>query len=238
VPKTEDLEVLASWLLNYDFDSIENTTSRVIFAYMNWNFDGNNELFLPHEIHVRMAFLVCEVYMKHVNEAIGSGVMETARQVGSGKKNPSKKEQFSMWCWSMVSVLRLHYMDLNKQTVVGLLENPGMINMIPEIEETSVIFQGFTEQKPLAIYLSVLVSRLGHSIPQICHRGFEQLVGSLTVSRSISKLLFPTETPPQRLPPLESHPMPRADHAAVRQLPEQSLHLRELHDDSLAVVLR
>jgi hypothetical protein len=178
VPKTEDLEVLASWLLNYDFDSIENTTSRVIFAYMNWNFDANNELFLPHEIHVRMAFLVCEVYMKHVNEAIGSGVMETARQVGSGKKNPSKKEQFSMWCWSMVSVLRLHFMDLNKQTVVGLLENPGMINMIPEIEETSGIFQGFTEQKPLAIYLSVLVSRLGHSIPQICHRGFEQLVGS------------------------------------------------------------
>jgi ectopic P granules protein 5 len=52
IPKTEDLEVLATWLLNFDFDSIENTTARVIFAYMNWNFDANNELFLPHEIHV------------------------------------------------------------------------------------------------------------------------------------------------------------------------------------------
>ena len=176
VPKTEDLEVLASWLLNFDFDSIENTTARVIFAYMNWNFDASGELFLPHEIHVRMAFLVCEVYMKHVNETIGSGVMETVRQIGSNKKNPSKKEQFSMWCWSMVSVLRLHYMDLNKQNVMGLLENPSIINMIPEIEETSGIFQGFTEQKPLAIYISLLVSRLGHSIPQICHRGFDQLV--------------------------------------------------------------
>lgn len=176
VPKTEDLEVLASWLLNFDFESIENTTSRVIFAYMNWNFDSNGELFLPHEIHVRMAFLVCEVYMKHVNESIGSGVMETARQVGSNKKTPSKKEQFSMWCWSMVSVLRLHLMDLNKQTIVGLMENPSVVNMIPEIEETSGIFQGFIEQKPLAIYLSLLVSRIGHSIPQICHRGFEHLV--------------------------------------------------------------
>lgn len=175
IPKTEDLEVLASWLLNFDFDSIENTTARVIFAYMNWNFDANDDLFLPHEIHVRMAFLVSEVYTKHVGETIGSGVMETARQVGTSKKTPSKKEQFSMWCWSMVSVLRLHFMDLNHQCVMSLLENPAIINMVPEIETTHGIYQGFTEQRPLAIYLSLLVSQLGHSIPQICHRGFDQL---------------------------------------------------------------
>lgn len=175
VPKTEDLEVLASWLLNFDFDSIENTTARVIFAYMNWNFDANDELFLPHEIHVRMAFLVCEVYVKHVGESIGSGVTETARQVGSNKKNPTKKEQFSMWCWSMITVLRLHYMDLNNQTVMSLIENPAIVNMVPEIETTHGIYQGFTEQKPLPIYIALLVSQLGHSIPQICHRGFDQL---------------------------------------------------------------
>lgn len=175
IPKTDDLEVLASWLLNFDFDSIQNMTARVIFAYMNWNFDSNDELFLPHEIHVRMAFLVCEVYTKHVGESIGSGVTETARQIGSSKKSPPKKEQFSMWCWSMVSVLRLHYMDLNNQTVMSLIENPAIVNMVPEIETTHGIYQGFTEQKPLAIYLSLLVSQLGHSIPQICHRGFDQL---------------------------------------------------------------
>lgn len=175
IPKTEDLEVLATWLLNFDFDSIENGTARVIFAFMNWNFDHNDELFLPHEIHIRMAFLVCEVYMKHVGESIGSGVTETARQVGSGKKNPTKKEQFSMWCWSMVSVLRLHYMDLNKQSVMSLIENPAIVNMVPEIETTHGIYQGFTEQKPLAIYISLLISQLGHSIPQVCHRGFDQL---------------------------------------------------------------
>lgn len=175
IPKTEDLEVLASWLLNFDFDSIENTTARIIFAYMNWGFDSNDELFLPHEIHIRMAFLVSEVYNKHVGESIGSGVMETARQVGSNKKTPSKKEQFSMWCWSMVSVLRLHYMDLNSQTIMSMIENPAIVNMIPEIETTHGIYQGFTDQKPLAIYLSLLISQLGHSIPQICHRGFDQL---------------------------------------------------------------
>lgn len=175
IPKTEDLEVLASWLLNFDFESIENITARVIFAYMNWNFDTNDELFLPHEIHVRMAFLVSEVYTKHIGESIGSGVTETARQVGCNKKTPSKKEQFSMWCWSMVSVLRLHYMDLNTMTIISLMENPSIVNMIPEIETTNGIYQGFTEQKPLAIYLSMLVSQLGHSIPQICHRGFDQL---------------------------------------------------------------
>lgn len=182
-PKTEDLEVLASWLLNFDFDATESINARVIFAYMNWNFDSNGQLFLPHEIHVRMAYLVCEVYLKHVGESIGSGADETARLVGSGKKNPTKKEQYSMWCWSMVSVLRLHYMDLNDQVVVNLLQNPSMMNMIPEVEVTHGIYQGLTEQKPLAIYLSLLVSQLGHSIPQICHRGFDYLKSLLNDHR-------------------------------------------------------
>lgn len=176
IPKTEDLDVLSSWLLNFDFESIENTTARVIFAYMNWNFHDENQLFLPHEIHVRMAFLVSEVYTKHVGETIGSGVMETARQLGSTKKSPTKREQFSIWCWSMVSVLRLHYMDLNGQMIMSLIENPAVVNMIPEIESTHGIYQGFTERKPLQIYLSILVTQLGHSIPQICHRGFDQMI--------------------------------------------------------------
>lgn len=175
IPKTEELEVLATWLLNFDFDCIENVTARIIFAYMNWNFNENDELFLPHEIHVRVAHLVCEVYMKHINESIGSGVSETARQVCGPKKNQSKKEQFSTWCWSMISVLRLHYMDLNKQAVRSLMENASILNLIPELEETRTIYQGFVDQKPLAIYLSLLLSQLGHSIPQICHRGFEQM---------------------------------------------------------------
>lgn len=172
-PKQEDLETLASWLLNFDFESIESSTARTIFAYMNWNFDENNQLFLPHDIHIRMAHLVCEVYLKHVGESIGSGINETARQIGSAKKTPpSKKEQFSIWCWSMVSVLRLHFMDINK---IALIENPNLLIMIPEVETTHVVYQGFSEQKPLPIYLSLLLSQLGHSIPQICHRGFDQL---------------------------------------------------------------
>ena len=175
VPKTEDLEVLASWLLNFDYESTESNTARLIFSYMNWNFDQDQQLFLPHDIHIRMAFLTCEVYMKHVGESIGSGVTETARQMSNVKKNQSKKEQFSIWCWSMVSVLRLHFMDLNQGTINELMNNPAVLYLIPEIETTQAIYQGFVEQKPLAIYLSLLVSQLGHSIPQICHRGFDQL---------------------------------------------------------------
>lgn len=174
-PQMEDLEVLASWLLNFDYDTLESSTARVIFAYMNWNFDTNNQLFLPHEIHTRMAHLVCEVYMKHVNESIGSGVNDTARQVGNGKKSPPKKELFSMWCWSMASILRLHYMDLNEHVAVSLIDNPAMVNVIPEIEKTYGIYQGLTEQKPLAIYLAMLTSQIGHSVPLICHKGFDLL---------------------------------------------------------------
>lgn len=174
-PETKDLEVLAGWLLNFDYDTLENGTARVIFAYMNWNFDENNQLFLSHEIHMRMAYLVCEVYLKHVNESIGSGANDTARQLGGGKKSPTKKEQFSMWCWSMASILRLHYMDLNDHVAMSMIDNSAMVNIIPEIEKTHSIYQGVTEQKPLAIYLGMLMSQLGHSVPLICHKGFDLL---------------------------------------------------------------
>lgn len=81
VPNAGDLEVLATWLLNFQFDSVESTTARVLFGHLNWGFDQHDELFLSHEIHVRMSCLVCDVYIKQVGEIMGSGVFESLRTV-------------------------------------------------------------------------------------------------------------------------------------------------------------
>jgi hypothetical protein len=66
-------------------------------------------------------------------------------------------------------------MDLNDHVAMSLIDNPAMVNVIPEIEKTHAIYQGVTEQKPLAIYLGMLMSQLGHSVPLICHKGFDLL---------------------------------------------------------------
>ncbi|CAG9807355.1 unnamed protein product [Chironomus riparius] len=170
-PTQKDLELFSSWLLNYDFDTVESSTARFIIASINWNFDHENQLFLPHEIHVRMAHLICEVYLKYVGESIKSDFNET-KFLGKVTKNSSKKDKFSVWCWSMISLLRLHQIDINPSAVI---KNPNTLNLIPEFEELNVVYQGANDNKPLAIYISFLISKYGHSVPQICHRGFEQL---------------------------------------------------------------
>lgn len=178
-PTQRDLELFSSWLLNYDFDTVESSTARFIIASINWNFDHENQLFLPHEIHVRMAHLICEVYLKYVGESIKSDFNET-KFLGKVTKNSTKKDKFSVWCWSMISLLRLHQMDVNPSVV---LKNPNTLNAIPEAEELNVVYQGAIDNKPLAIYISFLTSRYGHCVPQICHRGFEQLKQLLTDHR-------------------------------------------------------
>lgn len=91
-------------------------------------------------------------------------------------KGPSKKEQFSTWCWNMVTMLRLHSIDRYKSPK----NLPQLIYLVPELEATQSIYQGFTENRPLALYLSLLTSQLGHSLPQICHRGFDVMKNLLT----------------------------------------------------------
>lgn len=175
-PDETDLETLGSWLQNFCYDSIESTTARVMFTNLNWNFDSNDELFLPYELHVQMACLVCRVYVKHVADTVGSGIQETVRLTTSvSAKNQSKKEQFSIWCWNIISVLRLHFVDQNQESTRNVINNTTIMFLIPELEKTLSIYTAFSEHRPLGVYCSLLVSQIGHSVPQICHRGFDLL---------------------------------------------------------------
>ncbi|XP_065083326.1 ectopic P granules protein 5 homolog isoform X2 [Ochlerotatus camptorhynchus] len=174
-PQWEDFELLANWILNYGFDAIQSSTARIILIHLNYNFDTNNELFLPHDIHVRIACLVTEVYSKHVPEILGNS-QGLAASVSSLVKGKAAQEQFLAWCWNMVSLLRLHCMDQSSEIVNGMIKNPALIlRHVLELERAQQIYQGVTENRPLAVYLAILISTWGHSVPQICHKGFEQI---------------------------------------------------------------
>lgn len=76
----------------------------------------------------------------------------------------------------MVSVLRLHSMDQNREIVERTLKNPTeILRHIPELERTQAIYQGVADSRPISLYLSILVSAWGHSVPLICQQGFDQL---------------------------------------------------------------
>lgn len=176
-PSMDIFETAASWLLNCNYETSESAMARTILSRLNWGFNKNNELFLPHDIHLRMASLIVEVSSKHVPETIGSaGITESVRQVSNLVKGQTPRQQFITWCWSMVSVLRLHCFDQNSDFVKRIVRNPAeALRLISEIERLPSIYQGVTDSRPIAIYLSVLVSLWGHSVPQICHKGFAQM---------------------------------------------------------------
>ncbi|XP_052836525.1 ectopic P granules protein 5 homolog [Drosophila gunungcola] len=177
-PTMESFEVLSNWLLHFDYQSSESHLARLIISHLNWGLDCEGRLFLPHNIHVRMAHLVNEALNKYAPEVIGaSGISESVRQVSSLiDSTQSSREQFTNWCWRMVSVLRLHLMDQGVESVKRTLQHPTEpLLFIPELDRMEMIFQGVNENRPLALYVGMLVSLHGHSIPLICQHGFNLL---------------------------------------------------------------
>ncbi|XP_011192881.2 ectopic P granules protein 5 homolog isoform X1 [Zeugodacus cucurbitae] len=175
-PGMDSFEILSNWLLHYDYTSQENMLARIVISHLNWGFDYDGRLFLPHNIHLRMACLVSEALNKHAPEVIGlSGISESVRQVSNLiDLSVTSKEQFSTWCWTMISLLRLHLMDQGAESIKRTLRNPTEpLMFVPELEHIELIYQGVTENRPLSVYVAVLVSLHGHTIPLICQKGLE-----------------------------------------------------------------
>ncbi|XP_034112376.2 ectopic P granules protein 5 homolog [Drosophila albomicans] len=177
-PTMDSFELLSNWLLHYDYQAAENLLARLIIGHLNWGFDVEGRFYLPHNIHVRMACLVTEAITKYTPEVIGaSGISESVRQVSSLiDSTQSSREQFTNWCWRMVSMLRLHLMDQSIESVKRTLQHPTEpLLFVPDLQRLDMIWQGVTEQRPLALYVGILVSLHGHSIPVICQHGFDLL---------------------------------------------------------------
>ncbi|XP_053947288.1 ectopic P granules protein 5 homolog isoform X1 [Anastrepha ludens] len=177
-PGMDSFEILSNWLLHFDYTSEENMLARIVLSHLNWGFDYDGRLFLPHNIHVRMACLITESLNKHAPEIIGlSGISESVRQVSNLIDfSQSTKEQFTTWCWTMVSLLRLHLMDQGTEAIKRALRNPmEALMFVPELQHIEIIYQGVTENRPLAVYVAILVSLHGHTIPLICQKGLELL---------------------------------------------------------------
>lgn len=188
-PPKEAFEIAATWLLNFSIESAENGMARMIFSRLNWNFNKyTGELFLPHEIHIRMACLLVEVSAKHAPETIGlTGISESVRQVSNLVKGQTPQQQFVTWCWNMVAVLRLHCFDQHGNAIRHIISHPqDAIRHVTEIERLLAVCQGVVDNRPLAVYLSILMTLWGHSVPQICHKGFAQMQNLLNDYRHSS----------------------------------------------------
>lgn len=184
LPTERDFEITATWLLHCGCDSDESVLARAILSRLNWGFgsatDGSHDehLHLSADVHVRMACLLCEVAAKQVPETVGlSGITESVRQVSNLVKGAATAQQiFAAWCWNMVTVLRLHGMDMGREARTRLLHEPAQcMQRVPELERLAAVHEGCSGGRPLAIYVAVLATHWGHSVPLVCHRGFAQM---------------------------------------------------------------
>jgi len=88
-PSEQDLSIISNWLLDCPLNSTENQLARQILSQLNWGCEGpglhEGDLFLPLELHHRVAVLVVEAALRLTPEAVGTSgagtITESVKQV-------------------------------------------------------------------------------------------------------------------------------------------------------------
>lgn len=189
-PTETDLNILEDWLVRTSVTSIKHNLARYIISHLNWGFDSSEgsaqELFLPCEVHVRVALIVVQVAALYCPEIVTSSntITESVRQVSylaSSMVRPQSYEQvLTVWVWQIAYKLRLHLMDQPDHQARATMADPvKAFSALPELESKSeamsVLFTNVRKNQPMAIYMCLQITSLGHSVPLLCTKGFSLL---------------------------------------------------------------
>ncbi|KZC09301.1 Ectopic P granules protein 5 like protein, partial [Dufourea novaeangliae] len=181
-PQEQDIMILSTWLHQHSLTSTENYLARLILCQLNWGFDENGSLYLPIELHRRIALLIVELTMKYVPDCpteSASLLVESVKQVSLMIRPQSAEQIFALWAWEIVSKLRLHQFDQNDEICQYTVMNPtDAFAHIPDMDSDSyleILMIGTRENQPIACYVATVMTLWGHSVPLICSKGFSQL---------------------------------------------------------------
>ncbi|XP_076765337.1 ectopic P-granules autophagy protein 5 isoform X1 [Xylocopa sonorina] len=178
----EDIIILSTWLHQHPLASTENHLARLILTHLNWGFDKSNNLYLPIDLHRRIALLIVELTMKYVPDSSvqnASIITEGVKQVSSMIRPQNAEQAFSLWAWNMISKLRLHQLDQSEALCQHALLNPtAAFAHVPDMDSDpclEILITGTREKQPIACYVATIMTLWGHSVPLICSKGFSQL---------------------------------------------------------------
>ncbi|OAD55806.1 Ectopic P granules protein 5 like protein, partial [Eufriesea mexicana] len=182
IPDEKDIVILSTWLHQYPLTSTENHLARLILTHLNWGFDENGSLYLPIDLHRRIAVLTVELTMKYVPDISvqnTSLLAEGIKQVSTIIRPQNAEHIFSLWAWNMISKLRLHQLDQTEKLCRFALLNPTVaFAHVPDMEvDTSleILVIGTLQKQPIACYVATIMTLWGHSVPLIYSKGFSQL---------------------------------------------------------------
>ncbi|XP_044731405.1 ectopic P granules protein 5 homolog [Chrysoperla carnea] len=177
VPTEEDFQLLAQELTNRPIISFENNLVRFILAHLNWDFrenSKNDELFLPQQIHLRIALLLVTATTKHYADGMAKGTDVCMI--------------WESWVWKFLLRLRLHLFDQDSRTIYYYFNDPVVVlQNIPEYHPD--ILQALKDKQHVATFVTLLTTQCGHSVPLICDHGFV-LMQNLINSTRYNEVIF------------------------------------------------
>ncbi|XP_014236749.1 ectopic P granules protein 5 homolog isoform X1 [Trichogramma pretiosum] len=183
VPKDDDLRILSNWLHHFPLNSTESHLARLIISHLNWGFDAYDNLYLPLEFHRQMALLIVELTIKYVPEntpaQTASILSESVKQVSSMVRPQSNEQAFSHWAWDTLARLRLHQLEQSDSVCQYSISYPSQaFSSVPDLEadaKLEILVNGIRDKQPVACYVAIRMTLMGHSVPLICNKGFELL---------------------------------------------------------------
>ena len=187
-PQRSDLELVFSWL-EMSVTGIENLLARTVLSAMDWR-EG---VLAPH-LHTMAGLHVVRAAVRHSSESSPSPAMtglvvssQAISHIGLLSFSSGPLGQFVSWCWQIMATLHLHMMDRGRQESSALISGSRDIfaRLLDYDLDTDIerIVAASVSKNPLASYCCLLLTQVGHSLPDILERGLPCLNNILLSGR-------------------------------------------------------
>ncbi|CAL1278001.1 unnamed protein product [Larinioides sclopetarius] len=181
IPKCDDVRFIREWVLELPLSSPKNFLGRMLLSKMNWDFSNQGELTLPLELHRETAVLVLEAYMKFdrkANEWSVSNGLTQMFQFATIGNYAREEEGFIPWAWNLLFSLKLHALDKKFPMWVQIYDGFLDIDFLPDpFEELWLqpLLNGYEEKHPVACYLLLVMTNVGHNVRRLMIEGLQCL---------------------------------------------------------------
>ncbi|KAI6645756.1 Ectopic P granules protein 5-like [Oopsacas minuta] len=226
LPAPRDIQVLTNWLIRTDLGTNENNLSQLVLGRMNWGHKDDGTLFLPGSLHREVAIAIVEACGRQIPKIPGNIGQEGAGQAKGFREViqsylpmlSEDQQKVLSWSWKVTLLLSLHSSEVNPP------DNEDDYNSPAETEEawTPHVFpldlhhdvslvslsQAVKTNGPLACYVALCVSMIGHETDLFCHEGIEllqvlmdnkQYIPAMRILKNVSPRFF--EMKPDTAPP-------------------------------------
>ncbi|KAF8791257.1 Ectopic P granules protein 5 like protein [Argiope bruennichi] len=181
IPKCDDVRFIREWLIELPLSNPKNFLGRMLLSKMNWDFSNQGDLVLPLELHRETAVLVLEAYMKFDrkgNEWSVSNGLAQMLQFATVGNYVREEEGFVFWAWDLLFSLKLHALDKKCPMWVQIYDGFLDIDFLPDpFEELWLqpLLNGYEEKHPVACYLFLVMTNVGHNVRRLMIEGLQCL---------------------------------------------------------------